>query len=324
MMMQTAYRTAYGPPEVLSVREVPVPEPGPGEILVRVHAATVNRTDCGALSGKPYVFRFFVGWPRPREVATGTDFAGEVVATGAGVTRFSAGDRVMGFHDHNLGSHAQYLRVSERRAIARVPAGVSFETAAASMEGAHYARNFIDRFRVKPGDRVLVNGATGAIGSASVTLLKHAGARVTGVCAGPHRDAIAALGADRTIDYTRAPFTEQLRGETFAFILDTVGNSRFSACRPLLGEEGIYASSELGPRGENVFLALSAPAMRGPKVKFPIPTEIGRTLDLVVPMLAQGTFTPLIDRRYVLADIQEAFTYVASGQKLGNVILTLA
>ena len=100
MTMQTAYRTAYGPPEVLTVRDVPVPEPGPGEILVRVHAATVNRTDCGALWGKPYIFRFFVGWPRPREAATGTDFAGEVVATGSGVTRFSVGDRVMGFNDN--------------------------------------------------------------------------------------------------------------------------------------------------------------------------------------------------------------------------------
>lgn len=323
-MMQTAYRTAYGPPEVLTVRDVPVPEPGAGEILVRVHAATVNRTDCSALSGKPYIFRFFVGWPRPREVATGTDFAGEVVATGPGVARFSVGDRVMGFHDHNLGSHAQYLRVSERRAIAIVPDGVSFETAAASMEGAHYARNYIDRVPLKPGDSVLVNGATGAIGSASISLLKHAGAHVTAVCAEPHRAGVAALGADRTLDYTRAPFTEQLRGETFAFVLDAVGKSRFSACRPLLGDHGIYASSELGPRGENIFLALSAPAMRGPKVRFPIPTDIAKTLDLVVPLLAQGAFRPLIDRRYALADIRQAFAYVASGQKLGNVIVTLA
>ncbi len=323
-MMQTAYRTAYGPPEVLTVRDVPVPEPGAGEILVRVHAATVNRTDCGALWGKPYVFRFFVGWPRPREVATGTDFAGEVVATGPDVTQFSVGDRVMGFHDHNLGSHAQYLRVSVRRAIARIPDGVGFETAAASMEGAHYARNFLDRMPLRPGDRVLVYGATGAIGSAAIALLKHAGAQVTAVCAEPHRDAVAALGADRVLDYTRAPFTEQLRGETFVAVLDAVGKSRFSACRPLLGENGIYASSELGPRGENIFLALAAPAMRGPKVRFPIPTDIARSLELVVPLLAQGAFRPLIDRRYALADIRQAFAYVASGQKIGNVILTLA
>jgi NADPH:quinone reductase-like Zn-dependent oxidoreductase len=323
MMMQTAYRTAYGSPDVLTIRDVAVPEPGAGEILVRVHAATVNRTDCGALWGQPYIFRFFVGWPRPREVATGTDFAGEVVATGPGVKRFSVGDRIMGFNDNNLGSHARYLRVSERRAIAIVPDGVSFETAAASMEGAHYARNFIDRVRLKPGDSVLVNGATGAIGSAAVALLKHAGIHVTAVCAEPHRVAVAALGADRTLDYTRAPFTEQLRGETFVAVLDAVGKSRFSACRPLLGESGIYASSELGPRGENIFLALAAPAMRGPKVRFPIPTDIARTLELVAPLLAQGAFRPLIDRRYRLEEIRHAFAYVASGQKIGNVILDL-
>lgn len=323
-MMKTAYRTAYGPPEVLSVREVPVPEPRQGEILVRVHATTVNRTDCGALWGKPYIFRFFVGWPRPREVATGTDFAGEVVAVGAGVMRFAVGDRVMGFNDNNLGSHAEYLRISERQPIIRIPEGVSFENAAASMEGAHYARNFIDRAALKPGDAVLVNGATGAIGSAAIVLLKQAGASVTAVCAEPHLDAVAALGADRVLDYTRAPFTEQLRGENFAFVFDAVGKSRFSTCRPLLTDTGAYVSSELGPRGENIFLALAAPAMRGPKVRFPIPMDIPRTLALIAPLLAQGVYKPLIDRRYPLEDIRQAFAYVASGQKIGNVLLTLA
>jgi NADPH:quinone reductase-like Zn-dependent oxidoreductase len=320
--MKTSYRSHYGPPETLSVREVPIPEPGPGEILVRVRATTVNRTDCGALWGKPYVFRFFVGWPRPRVPATGTDFAGEVAATGPGVTRFAAGDRVMGFDDNNLGSHAEYLRLPERQAIAAIPGGVSFEFAAASMEGAHYARNFLNKVALKPGDRVLVNGATGAIGSAAIVLLKHAGIHVTAVCAGPHRAAVEALGADRVLDYTRAPFTEQLRGERFPFVFDAVGKSTFGACRPLLGDKGIYVSSELGPGGQNIFLALAAPLMRGPKVLFPLPTNIAKTLAEITPLLADGTFKPLIDRRYALDDIREAFTYVASGQKIGNVLLT--
>lgn len=320
--MKTSYRTAYGPPDVLTIREVPIPEPGPGELLVRVQAATVNRTDCGALWGKPYIFRFFVGWPRPREVATGTDFAGEVVATGPGVTQFAIGDRVMGFHDHNLGSHAQYLRVSERRPIVLIPEGVSFEAAAASMEGAHYARNFIASVALKPGDAVLVNGATGGIGSAAVALLKNAGAHVTAVCAEPHRAAVAALGADRTVDYLHAPFTAQLRGETFAFVFDAVGKSSFGECRPLLARTGVYLSSELGPRAENPFLALGAPFMRGPKVRFPVPTDIPKSLALVSPLLARGVYKPLIDRRYALEDIREAFTYVNSGQKIGNVLLT--
>jgi NADPH:quinone reductase-like Zn-dependent oxidoreductase len=324
MIMKTAYRTAYGPPETLTVRQVAIPEPRRGEILVRVHAATVNRTDCGALWGRPYIFRFFVGWPRPRAVATGSDFAGEVVATGPGVARFSVGDRVMGFNDNCLGSHAQYLRVSERQPIVPIPEGVSFETAAASVEGAHYARNFIDRARLKPGDLVLVNGATGAIGSAAIVLLKQAGAKVTAVCAGPHRDAVAALGADRVLDYTRAPFTEQLQGETFAFVFDAVGKSRFAACRPLLDPAGAYVSSELGPRGENIFLALAAPMMRGPRVRFPVPKDIPRTLGLIAPLLANGVYKPLIDRHYPLEEIRQAYTYVASGEKIGNVLLTLA
>ena len=321
--MKTVYRTSYGPPEIIAIREVPIPEPRPGELLVRVHATTVNRTDCGALWGAPYVYRFFVGWPRPRAIATGTDFAGEVVGHGAGTARFSVGDRVMGFDDNNLGSHAQYLCVAERRAIARIPDGVAYETAAASMEGAHYARNFIDAVTLRPGDEVLVNGATGAIGSAAVVLLKHKGARVTAVCAEPHRATVAALGADRTLDYTQTPFDAQLQGETFAFVFDAVGKSTFAACRPLLHDTGAYLSSELGPFCQNPIYAALAPLMRGPKVRFPIPGELARTLDLVSRLLAEGKYTPLIDRRYPLEEIQDAFTYVASGQKLGNVVLTL-
>ena len=319
--MKTAYRTEYGPSEVLTVREVPMPEAGPGEIVVRVRAATVNRTDCGVLWGRPYIFRFFVGWPRPRVPATGTDFAGEVVAAGAGVTRFSVGDRVMGFNDNNLGSHAEYLRVSEREAIVVIPDGVSFEVAAASMEGGHYARCFVESAGVKPGDRVLVNGATGAIGSAAVVLLKQAGADVTATCAEANRAAVAALGADRTLDYTRAPFTEQLKGETFDFVFDAVGKSSFGACRPLLGDTGVYLSSELGPGLQNPLLALVAPLMRGPKVRFPVPGNIPRSLAVITPLLADGRFRPLIDRRYRLEEIREAFTYADSGQKIGNVLL---
>lgn len=322
--MKTSYRTTYGPPDILSVRELPTPEPRAGEILVRVRAATVNRTDCGVLGGEPYIFRFFVGWPRPRRVATGTDFAGEVVATGPDATRFSVGDRVMGFDDNNLGSHAEFLCLSERRAMILIPEGVAFDLAAASMEGAHYARNFLNKVPLKAEDRVLVNGATGAIGSAAVVLLKRAGARVTAVCAAAHHDTVAALGADRTLDYAASPFTEQLRGETFAFIFDAVGKSTFGACRPLLGKAGLYLSSELGPWGQNPLLALAAPLMRGPTVRFPVPTDIPATLALIAPLLEQGTYRPLIDRRYRLEDIRDAFAYVASGQKIGNVLLTFA
>lgn len=321
--MKTAYRTTYGPPSVLSIREVPTPDPGPNEILVRVHATTVNRTDCGALFGRPYIYRFFVGWPRPREVATGTDFAGEVVAVGQQVSRFVVGDRVMGFDDNNLGSHAEYLVIAESRAIVRIPDGVSFEHAAASMEGAHYARNFMNKVSLAPGDSVLVYGATGAIGSAAVTLLKNVGARVTAVCASEHHAAIVSRGAERVLDHTRGDWMRELADERFAFVFDAVGKSTFGACRPLMTNDGVYISSELGPGGQNIFYSLAAPFLRGPKVRFPLPTDVPRTLELILPLLEEGRYSPLIDRSYTLDELPRAFEYVLSGQKIGNVLLSL-
>jgi NADPH:quinone reductase-like Zn-dependent oxidoreductase len=190
------------------------------------------------------------------------------------------------------------------------------------MEGAHYARNFMNKVPLKPGDAVLVYGATGAIGSAAVPLLKHAGMRVTAVCAGEHHAAVTALGADAVLDYTRGDWRGELKGRKFPFVFDAVGKSTFGYCKPLLREDGVYISSELGPWGQNIFFSLLAPLMRGPKVRFPLPLDIPATLDLVVPLLAAGKFSPLIDRRYPLEEIREAFGYVASGRKVGNVVVT--
>lgn len=299
-----------------------MPVPGPGQILVRVRAATVNRTDCAALSGTPYIYRFFLGWPRPREGATGTDFAGEVVAAGEGVTRFSVGERVMGFDDSNFGSHAEYLCVGATRPIARIPDGVPFDVAAASLEGAHYAYTFMMGVSLQAGQRVLVYGATGAIGSAAVQLFRHAGVHVTAVCAAEHHAALRERGAEELLDHTRGDWRAQLSGQRFPVVLDSVGKSTLGACRPVLDSRGIYLSSELGPGAQNVWFALAAPLMFGPKVRFPIPKDIPRTLDVMASLLAEGQFVPLIDRSYPLADLRAAFEYVGSGQKVGNVLLT--
>lgn len=321
--MQSAFRRGYGPPNVLDVRELPTPVPGPGQILVRVRAATVNRTDCGALLGAPYIYRFFVGWPQPRAVATGTDFAGEIAAMGSGVTRFSVGERVMGFDDNNLGSHAEYLLVSDQCPMAQIPDGIPFDVAAASMEGAHYARTFMTGVPLEAGQQVLVYGATGAIGSAVVQLLHARGVHVTAVCAAEHHAAIRERGAERVYEYRKGEWLTALAGERFAVVLDAVGKSTFGVCRQLLEPRGLYLSSELGPGAQNVWYALAAPLMRGQKVRFPIPKDIPRTLEAVVPLLAAGKFRPLIDRHYPLADLRAAFEYAASGQKVGNVVLTL-
>jgi NADPH:quinone reductase-like Zn-dependent oxidoreductase len=319
--MKTIWRNTYGGPETLSVRDVPLPEPGPGELVVRVRATTVNRTDCGALWGKPYIFRFFVGWPRPTHVATGSDFAGEVTAVGSGVSRFAVGDRVMGFDDNCIGTHAQYVRLSDKTAMVRIPDGVAFEAAAAAMEGAHYARNFLNKVKLQAGDEVLVYGATGAIGSAAIPLLKHLGMRVTAVCAKEHHRTIAARGADVVLDYTQDDWKKNLHGQKFPLFFDAVGKQTLGQVRDLLRPDGVYISSELGPWAQNIWYALLAPLMRGPKVLFPLPLDIPASLELVVPLLASGQFIPLIDRSYPLEEIQQAFVYVASGQKIGNVIL---
>lgn len=322
--MKTTYRTRYGPPAILEVREAPVPEPGPGELLVRVHATTVSRTDCALLEGRPYVLRFVAGWPRPRRTATGTDFAGVVEAAGPKATRFEVGERVMGFDDGGLASHAEYLILGPRQAATRVPEGVPFHAAAASMEGAHYARNFMDKVPLAAGDDVLVYGATGAIGSAAVALLRDAGAVVTAVCQQRHRAAVLALGADRVLDYETQGWLDELGDGSFRYVFDAVGKLTRGAFLRVLRPDGVYLSSELGPWSQNLIFAAAAPVMPGPKVRFPVPTDVPATLALVSRLLAEGTFSPLIDRRYVLDDVREAFAYADSGRKVGNVLLELA
>ncbi|MBX3464009.1 MAG: NAD(P)-dependent alcohol dehydrogenase [Planctomycetes bacterium] len=325
--MLTVHRAHYGPPEALAVREAPVPEPRPGELLVRVRATTVNRTDCGGLRGRPFVYRFFAGFPRPRFAATGTDFAGEVVAVGAGTRRFGTGERIFGFDDHGIGSHAQYFCVGEGKAMARIPDGVGYAEAAASAEGAHYARNFLRKVRTPAASEVLVVGGTGAIGSAAIQLLRHQGVRVTAVCFGPHIERVRQLGAERVVDQAREDFAGVLAaaGATFDHVFDAVGKSTFARCRPLLRPGGRYLSSELGSGAQNILLALAAPLLApfcgGRRVVFPIPVDCQASITAMQGLLAAGAFRPLIDRRFALGDIRGAFRYVESGQKLGNVVL---
>jgi NADPH:quinone reductase-like Zn-dependent oxidoreductase len=322
--MKAAFRTSYGSPDVLEVRDVPTPEPAPGEVLVRVHSTTVSRTDCGGLWGEPFVYRFFVGLPGPSRTATGCDFAGDVEAVGQGVTAFRVGDRVWGFDDNCAGTHAEYVTFSARKAIATIPPGVDYAQAVASAEGAHYAISFLRKVPAEPGRQVLVNGATGAIGSAAVQLLKHHGVHVTAVCATPHVALVTTLGADRVIDYLTHDFTKEDNAQ-YDFVLDAVGKSTFAACKTVLKPGGVYVSAELGPGGENVYLALLAPFVgrNRKRVLFPFPLDIKGSLAQMRDLLDQNKFRPVIDRTYRLDDIREAFTYVASGQKIGNVILSM-
>jgi NADPH:quinone reductase-like Zn-dependent oxidoreductase len=320
--MKAAIRAQYGPPEALSVREVAKPTPKAHEILVRVHAATVNRTDCGILSGKPYIIRLFTGLRKPKLPSTGTDFAGQIEAAGDKVVDFQVGDRVWGFDDSGLGSHAQYLAIAENKAIAKIPAHIGYDEAAASAEGAHYAFNFLHKVRLEAGQKALVNGATGAIGSALLQFLKYRGLYVTAVGDTKNLERLRTLGADKTVDYTATDFTED--EERYHYVFDAVGKSAFRRCAPLLLKGGVYISSEVAPRAQNVSLPLLTRFSGDKKVIFPLPLDIKRSMRFILELLEQGKFRPLIDRKYPLENIREAFHYVAGGQKTGNVLLDLA
>jgi NADPH:quinone reductase-like Zn-dependent oxidoreductase len=290
-------------------------------VLVRVHATTVNRTDCGFRAGTPFFVRFFTGLIRPKGTVLGNEFAGDVEAVGSGVTSFQVGDRVFGYNGSRFGAHAEYLAIPEDGSVATMPANVTFEEAAPSTEGSHYALSLIRKAKIRSGQDVLVNGATGAIGSAAVQLLKSMGAEVTAVCDTKHVELVRGLGADRVIDYTAEDFTKD--PQTYDVILDAVGKSSFGRCKRLLKPGGIYLSSDLGPLSQNPILALITPLVGGKKVMFPIPRDNQEMVRYFKELLESGAFKPVIDRRYRLDQIVEAYWYVETGQKIGNVVISV-
>lgn len=318
--MKAAFRKVYCPPEDLSVEDIAKPSPQAEEVLVRVRATTVNRTDCAVLTGKPYIMRLFLGVSKPRNPIPGTDFSGIVEEIGEKVENFKIGDKVWGFGDEGIGSQAEYVCIGERKNIGIMPDRISFEKAVASLEGMHYAYNFLNKVEVLPGQHILINGATGAIGSALLQMLNLKEVRITAVCNTPNIDTIKALGADQIIDYLKEDFTQ--REESYHHIVDAVGKSTFAKCKPLLLNGGSYTSSELGPNWENLFLAISTSFGAKKKVKFPFPSNVPRSIEYVKNLIEQGKFTPLIDRTYPLTQISDAYSYVASGQKTGNVIIS--
>jgi NADPH:quinone reductase-like Zn-dependent oxidoreductase len=317
--MRAAVHTRYGPPDVVRVAEVAKPTPKDNEVLVKVHATTVNRTDCGLRAAKPFISRFFTGLRRPRVTVLGNEFAGQVEAVGRGVTSFQVGDRVFGFNGSSFGAHAQYLVTPADGMLATIPAGLSDEEAAASTEGSHYALSSIRAAKIQRGQDVLVYGATGAIGSAAVQLLKSLGAKVTAVCDTANLELVRGLGADRVVDYTAEDFTKD--EQTYDVVFDAVGKSSFGRCRRLLKPGGQYLSTDLGPLSLNPILALITPMFGRRKVRFPLPREDQETVGYLRKELESGAFKPLIDRRYRLDEIVEAYRYVETGRKIGNVVI---
>ena len=319
--MRAAIYRRYGTPSVVNVEETPAPVPGKGELLVRVTASTVNRTDCGFLSGKPRIVRLFSGLRAPRATVLGCEFAGEVTGIGADVRAFAVGQRVFGYNSVKFGGHADFLTIAETDLVAEIPAGMTCAQAAPIVEGAHYALSMIRAARVSAGQNVLVNGATGGIGSAAVQLLVHLGVHVTAVGASAHWAMLEALGAEHVVDYTREDFT--LLDKKFNLVLDVVGKSSFRACRRLLAPGGIYLSSELGRKWQNPVLALITPLLGKKRVLFPIPKDTRDDVLFLKNLVESGEFRPVIDRTYPLEKIRDAYDFVASGQKIGNVVLRL-
>lgn len=319
--MKAAYRKEYGPPESLRIKELEIPKIKENELLIKVHAATVNRTDCAVLTGRPHIMRLFTGLLKPKLPVTGTDFAGEIESVGNKVGSFKVGDRVFGFIDNGLASHAQYMTIAADKAVSSIPENSSYEEAAASLEGAHYAYNFIKKVKIKEGEKVLINGATGAIGSALLQFSKYYGAYVTAVANTKNIELMKSLGADKVIDYQTEDFTKDK--QKYKYIFDAVGKSSFAKCKNILEADGVYISSELGKLGENLLLALITKMSSGKKVIFPVPSDIKASIDFIKKLIAEDNFKAVIDRKYPLEKIDEAFSYTASGEKTGNVILKI-
>jgi NADPH:quinone reductase-like Zn-dependent oxidoreductase len=315
--MKAAVRSKYGSSEVLSVKEISKPSPGDDEVLIRVYAASVNRSDNHVLTGRPFIMRLFTGLFKPKLAVTGSDFAGQIEATGTSVKSFKVGDKVMGFGGgFGIGSHAQYLTFSETKRIVLMPGNIIYEQAAACLEGTYYAAMGILQLKPTAGQKALVYGATGAIGSAYVQFLKNYGVYVTAVCGGENSKLVRSWGADKIIDYKTQDFTKD--EEQYDFVIDAVGKSSFVKCKPLLKKNGVYAPSS---GFENLFLVLITPLLGGKKVLFPKDNK--GILSFIKVLIEKGSFKPVIDRIYPLDKIAEAFAYVASGQKIGNVIIKM-
>jgi NADPH:quinone reductase-like Zn-dependent oxidoreductase len=320
--MKAIIHKQYGPPEVAKLTEVPKPVPGENEVLIKVHYATVNRTDCGFRSAEYFISRFWSGLFRPKYQTLGNEFSGVIEMIGSKVKNFSVGDRVFGYNDEHFGAHAEFMIMAEDEAMVHMPVALSFKEAAPIFEGAHYALCDIRAAKVQAGDNVLVYGATGAIGSAAVQLLKYFGANVTAVCSTPHLEMVKSLGADFVLDYTREDFTKV--NQKFSFIFDAVGKTSIGKCRRIMSDSGVYISTELGEYGQNVFLALIPRFLVKKRVLFPLPLTKKEDMIFLRDLAVNGNFKPVIDREFTLDQIVEAYSFVETGQKVGNVLIRMA
>lgn len=317
MKMKAVIYTKYGPPSVLEATKVSRPVPTDTQVLIEVHASSMNRSDCGYRSAQYFISRFFTGLITPNKQIGGSEFAGKIVEIGRNVTKFTVGDKVFGFDDINGSAHAEYMALEQSGPLALMPKQTDYQDMGVACEGATYALNDIEAVKLTKGSPVLVYGASGAIGSAAVQILKYQGMKETAVCGTQHVKLIKKLGADTVVDYQTQDFTDTT--ERYDFIFDAVGKSSFGICKKLLSDTGSYCSTELGNWLQNPLLALWFAAVRTRKVIFPIPKINAQKIQYIKEMIEAGAFHPVIDRSYSLDQAKEAAEYVETGQKTGNV-----
>lgn len=329
--MRAVVYDRYGPPDVLRLADVERPVPKADEVLVKVHATTVNRTDCAIRGGEDLITRVgysivttgspFKALRRPTQRILGTELAGEVAAVGAAVSQFAVGERVFGVNAGKFGAHAEFVCLRESAPLAPLPAGMTFVEAAAVCDGAILALGCLRRVGLRQGQRILIYGASGSIGTAGVQLARNAfGAHVTAVCGTKNVETVRALGADAVIDYTRADFTRN--GETYDVIFNAVGKHAFRRCRGSLTPGGLYIPTD---GWANLFWAGWTARIGGKRVVFDVPPHY-RQKDVVFlkELIEAGKYRAVIDRRYPLEEVVEATRYVETQRKTGNVVLTVS
>jgi NADPH:quinone reductase-like Zn-dependent oxidoreductase len=314
----------YGPPDVLQFAEVEKPTPKDNEVLIRIRATTVTLSDGLMRSGESVMGRIILGLTKPRKKfrILGTELAGEIESVGKDVKRFRPGDQVYGFRGFGTGTYAEYKCMSENGSLAIKPANLTCEEATAVVDGASTALFFLrDKGNIQSGQKVLIIGASGCIGSFAVQLARHFGAEVTGVCSTTNVELVKSLGADRVIDYTQEDFTQN--GETYDLIFDTAGKSSFSRCKSSLKKNGRYLLTT-GNMLANYVLTLWTSMVGSKKFVFGLSIEKTEALIFLKELIEAGKIKPVIDRCYPLEQIAEAHRYVDTGHKKGNVVITVA
>ncbi len=319
--MRAAVHTKFGPPDVVQVVDKPVPALRPGDVLIKVHATTVTSAECAMRRGEPLWGRVILGLRRPRAAlrTLGLEVAGVIDSTGSAVTSFQPGDEVFGFTGFAVGGHAEYVRLAATGSLALKPPSLTFAEAAAAVDGASTALFFLrDKAKVRPGHRVLVNGASGSIGTYAVQLAKHLGAEVIAVCGPSNVDLVKSLGADEVIDYTARDFTADL--DSYDVVFDTVTKSSFGKSRHSLRAGGKYIPTT---GFTNNFRALWTRLRGSKRVVVGMSVNKRALLSVISSLVEEGKLRVVVDRTYPLAEIAEAHRYVDAGHKRGNVAITV-